>query len=58
VLADERGVLRRLVGGKMRHETTIAEGGGVAIHDEHASPGSRQGDHLPKASFGSDVAAQ
>jgi hypothetical protein len=58
VLAYECGVLGRLVGGKMRHETTVAEGGGVAVNDEHASPGSGQGDHLPKASLGSDVAAQ
>jgi hypothetical protein len=58
VIAHDRGILRRLVGGKVRHETTVAEGGGVTVDDEHASLGPGQSDHLPKAGLGGYIAAE
>ncbi len=58
VIAHERGVLRRLVGGEVRHEAPVAEGARVAVDDEHAASGSGQSDHLALTAIGVEVAAQ
>jgi hypothetical protein len=58
VLAHKGGVLPRLVGCKMRHETTVAEGRGVAVHDEHAPLGAGQGNHLAETIFGVEVTSE
>jgi hypothetical protein len=58
LLAYQGRVAPRLIGREMCHQTAVAEGAGVAVHDEHASPRSGQGHHLAQAIFAAGVATQ
>src|SRR5207245_6457711 len=56
--AHEGRVLARLIGTQMGYQAAIAERGGVAIDDKHASPKPSVRDHLPGAAVGVHVARQ